>query len=189
MLYKYLQFKSTTGETFRRHINIDSGYKYLTTDTIRNSENPVSDVYYSDEDPTSPNYMRYLAKLEQYSNSSSSTFRDIGLDESERKLLGYFIDILKEKPVSWLKENWDLCPLCKTLYSGQTYGAGLSARALKSIVFSREEDDEVPEGNDEIVSGQPEEEPVDVARTVVVQLNIQRYMQFEPTDIDCPEGF
>ena len=34
-IYKYLQFKSTTGETFQRHINIDSGYKYLTTKSLK----------------------------------------------------------------------------------------------------------------------------------------------------------
>lgn len=72
-LYKYLQFKSTTGEQFQRHINIDSGYKYLATDTIRNSENPNSNVYYSENDGIP--YMRYLGKLAEYSNGSV----DIGL--------------------------------------------------------------------------------------------------------------
>lgn len=33
-LYKYLQFKSTTSEEFEKHINIDSGYKYLTTESL-----------------------------------------------------------------------------------------------------------------------------------------------------------
>lgn len=61
-LYKYLQFKSTTGEVFQRHINIDSGYKYLTTDTLNKSENTNSHVYYT-ETESEPGYLRYLTKL------------------------------------------------------------------------------------------------------------------------------
>ena len=33
-LYKYLHFKTTTGEVLPRHVNIDSGYKYLTPESI-----------------------------------------------------------------------------------------------------------------------------------------------------------
>jgi hypothetical protein len=47
-IYKYLQFKSTTSETFQRHINIDSGYKYLTTDSLKNSDHELNYYY----DPT-----------------------------------------------------------------------------------------------------------------------------------------
>ena len=49
-IYKYLQFKSTTSETFQRHINIDSGYKYLTTDSLKNSDHELKYYY----DPTDP---------------------------------------------------------------------------------------------------------------------------------------
>lgn len=40
-IYKYLQLKSTTSETFQRHINIDSGYKYLTTDSLKASDHAL----------------------------------------------------------------------------------------------------------------------------------------------------
>ena len=66
-IYKYLQFKSTTSETFQRHINIDSGYKYLTTDSLKNSDHELN-YYYdpTDEQSTSEHpepikpYLRYL---------------------------------------------------------------------------------------------------------------------------------
>ena len=48
-LYKYLQFKSTTSETFQRHINIDSGYKYLTTNSLKKSDHDLK-YYYDPED-------------------------------------------------------------------------------------------------------------------------------------------
>lgn len=72
-LYKYLQFKSTTGEIFQRHINIDTGYKYLTSDSILNSENDASHVYYSEKDVNDgiPDYLRYLSRLEDYANNLS----------------------------------------------------------------------------------------------------------------------
>lgn len=44
-LYRYLRFKSTTGETFKKHINVDMGYKYLDSDTIGVA------AYYRDNDP------------------------------------------------------------------------------------------------------------------------------------------
>lgn len=47
-IYKYLQFKSTTSETFQRHINIDSGYKYLTSDSLKKSDHELKYYY----DPT-----------------------------------------------------------------------------------------------------------------------------------------
>lgn len=66
-IYKYLQFKSTTSETFQRHINIDSGYKYLTTDSLKNSDHELN-YYYdpTDEQSTTEHpepikpYLRYL---------------------------------------------------------------------------------------------------------------------------------
>ena len=48
-IYKYLQFKSTTSETFQRHINIDSGYKYLTTNSLKKSDHSLK-YYYDPED-------------------------------------------------------------------------------------------------------------------------------------------
>ena len=70
-LYKYLQFKSTTSEHFARRINIDNGYKYLTTETLRKSENKASNVYYDENDEIAglahaPKYLRYLNKLKEY---------------------------------------------------------------------------------------------------------------------------
>jgi hypothetical protein len=44
-IYKYLQFKSTTSETFQRHINIDSGYKYLTSESLKASNHNLN-IYY-----------------------------------------------------------------------------------------------------------------------------------------------
>lgn len=72
-LYKYLQFKSTTGEIFQRHINIDTGYKYLTSESILNSENDASHVYYNEKDVNDgiPDYLRYLSRLEDYANDLS----------------------------------------------------------------------------------------------------------------------
>lgn len=106
-LYKYLQFKSTTSEMFQRHININSGYKYLTTESLLGSDNDASDVYYSDSDAVG--YLRYLAKLSEYANGTVN----IGLTDNEKKLLGQFISIVEKEPVEWLDKNWDLCPLCR----------------------------------------------------------------------------
>lgn len=48
-IYKYLQFKSTTHETFARHVNIDSGYRYLTTQSILGTDNLSGrHAYYDD---------------------------------------------------------------------------------------------------------------------------------------------
>ena len=64
-IYTYLQFKSTTTETFPRHVNIDTGYKYLTTSTILKSDNKAgrkpyfNDIDEGDDIP----YFRYLLKI------------------------------------------------------------------------------------------------------------------------------
>lgn len=106
MLYKYLQFKSTTSETFQRHINIDSGYKYLDTETILGSDNEASGVYFYGGDEVK--YLRYLDKLKGYKN-----FR--GLTSDEKAVLSKFIDILtKNLTWDWRMENWNLCPLCQS---------------------------------------------------------------------------
>ena len=77
-LYKYLQFKSTTSEEFEKHINIDSGYKYLTTESLLRNDHVeyrngdvVKSVYYDDND-TIP-YLRYMSKLREYLNSDILT--------------------------------------------------------------------------------------------------------------------
>lgn len=112
-IYKYLQFKSTTSETFQRHINIDSGYKYLTTDSLKNSDHDL-DIYYDLEKDSKENvekhYLRYLKKLKEYANSTSAD-SGIGLTTSEKEVLKEFCDILSKQTLDWLDKKWDLCPL------------------------------------------------------------------------------
>ena len=105
-LYKYLQFKSTTGEMFRQHINMDSGYKYLSTDSLLKSDNPTT-AYYSPDDEV--DYLRYLAKVSEYVNGENPP--NIGLTSSEETVLQKFCGILGKKAESWIYRNWDLCPL------------------------------------------------------------------------------
>ena len=106
-LYKYLQFKSTTKETFQRHINIDSGYKYLTTDSLLDSDHSIG-VYYSDNDEKKPikDYLRYLTKLSTYENSPL-------LSAPENEVLKRFLAILSNTAHKWLSSKWNLCPLCE----------------------------------------------------------------------------
>lgn len=120
-IYKYLQFKSTTSETFQRHINIDSGYKYLTTDSLKNSDHSLN-CYYDLEQDASDNvekhYLRYLKKLDFYLNGEDVDGEhrdppDIGLNDDEKDILREFCDILSKQTLSWLDEQWDLCPLLK----------------------------------------------------------------------------
>lgn len=114
-IYKYLQFKSTSKELFQRHINIDSGYKYLTSDSILKSDNPESakagnGVYYREEDfldnPGIKPYLRYLTKLDSCKNASF-------LNSSEKKVLEQFINTLSKKAENWLELQWNLCPVCQ----------------------------------------------------------------------------
>lgn len=111
-IYKYLQFKSTTSETFQRHINIDSGYKYLTTESLKNSDHGLK--YYYDPDDEKKlhikSYLRYLKKLNEYVNSTSSD-SGIGLTAAEKAILKEFCDILSKQTLDWLDKKWDLCPL------------------------------------------------------------------------------
>ena len=104
-IYKYLQFKSTSNETFQQHINIDSGYKYLTTETLYRNDNPNSWTYFTDDDPVP--YLRYLTKLHSYLGSTI-------LSEEENVVLGQFLKVLSRKPAEWLQKNWNLCPLCES---------------------------------------------------------------------------
>lgn len=111
-LYKYLQFKSTTGEVFHRHINIDSGYKYLTSDSIYNSDNTSArTVYYNDAGTDKISYLRYLSKIRAYKNSPpyAGFFTTY-----EEKMLERFIAIITRKEMDYIKKSWDLCPLCNS---------------------------------------------------------------------------
>ena len=116
-IYKYLQFKSTTSETFQRHINIDNGYKYLTIDTLKKSDHGL-DIYYDLEKDSEENvekhYLRYLQKLKEYANSTPSD-SGIGLTPSEKAILKEFCDILSKQTLDWLDEKWDLCPLLQRM--------------------------------------------------------------------------
>lgn len=107
-IYKYLQFKSTTSETFQRHINLDSGYKYLTTDSLKKSDHDLG-IYYdpNDEVEGSKDYLRYLTKLKTYEDNE-----DV-LDENERAVLKEFNLVLSKQTMDWLDKKWDLCPLLK----------------------------------------------------------------------------
>jgi hypothetical protein len=109
-IYKYLQFKSTTSETFQRHINIDSGYKYLTTDSLKNSDHELKYYYDEESDANTKKYLRYLKKLNEYVNSTSSD-SGIGLNAAEKAILKEFCDILSKQTLDWLDKKWDLCPL------------------------------------------------------------------------------
>ena len=103
-IYKYLQFKSTPTETFQRHINLDSGYKYLTTDSLKKSDHDLG-IYYDPEDEAGKDYLRYLTKLKTYENN-----RDV-LDENELVVLKEFDNVLSKQTMDWLDKKWDLCPL------------------------------------------------------------------------------
>lgn len=109
-LYKYLQFKSTTGEVFQRHVNIDSGYKYLDTETILKSDNcnvgGTNKLAYYDESLEFP-YLAYLAKLNQYAGSDSDL-----LGPDEKKLLRQFVEVVTKGNADWVYKNWELCPIC-----------------------------------------------------------------------------
>ena len=107
-LYKYLQFKSTTGEVFHRHINIDSGYKYLTSESILNSDNGAGrEIYYNDKGDDKVPYLRYLDKLKDYKAWNKLT-------GPEKEVLGHFIAIISRKEMEQVRQSWDLCPLCKS---------------------------------------------------------------------------
>ena len=127
-IYKYLQFKSTTSETFQRHINIDSGYKYLTTDSLKKSDHDLG-IYYDPEDEEGKNYLRYLTKLKTYENN-----RDV-LDENERAVLKEFNLVLSKQTMDWLDKKWDLCPL---LQRASEKIDELSPRKLMSKLLARD---------------------------------------------------
>ena len=105
-IYSYLQFKSTPQETYQRHINLDSGYKYLTTNSLKGSDHDLG-IYYDPEDEVegSKDYLRYLTKLKTYEDNEKV------LDENERAVLKEFNKVLSKQTMDWLDKKWDLCPL------------------------------------------------------------------------------
>lgn len=107
-LYKYLHFKSTTSEVFAKHINIDSGYKYLTSETLKTRNDNLEASTYFDENDSVP-YLRYLAKVESYVRNRSNT---AGLTEDESAVIDHVLDILSMSAPDWIHSHWDLCPLC-----------------------------------------------------------------------------
>lgn len=136
-LYKYLSFKSTTGEKFARHVNIDNGYKYLTTNSLLGNQNSKNaGVYYDDRDTASeePTYLSYLNKVKTYVDSR----RDVDFTSSELAILKNAINLLSSKQYSWKNTSWNLCPFCvsKTLLSR----TGKMSRAIED---SSEEYDRV----------------------------------------------
>lgn len=135
-IYRYLQFKSTTGEKFQRHINIDTGYKYLTSSTILNSDVASGRrPYYNDigEGDSVP-YFRYLLKLQECLDDDH-----IGLTESEREILGKFIATIKVKAPGWMSldserfaSRWSLCPLIE---DDSTFSSLISSDSSRSILM------------------------------------------------------
>lgn len=148
-IYKYLQFKSTTGEVFQTHINIDSGYKYLTTTTLRlnqnfetgDGNNPISNIYY-DQNIEGPDYLMYLNKVRQYLNKANF------FTDDEKSVLGKFISILTHSAGDWLSKNWDMCPLLE------------STKDRDKTEESFSEEVEEVEGGEEgdVIGGEPSEE-------------------------------
>lgn len=117
-IYKYLQFKSTTGETFQRHVNIDSGYKYLATDSLKNSDHELGyyyDLEQDSQDGVEKHYLRYLNKLrgclDETDISTNPPVNPYGFTKDEYEVLGQFCEILSKETLGWLGKKWDLCPI------------------------------------------------------------------------------
>ena len=165
-IYKYLQFKSTTDEVFQRHVNVDCGFKYLTTETIQNSNNKVSGCtpYYDDNSP-GEKYLMYLNKLVQYIKGSTWSQSNSILTQAEDKVLGEFVEVLKNGSSDWLSSNWDLCPLLDEVRRR-----------------SRAADDDYDETDEPVVP---------VPGAVFVYFNLKPYMTFTTEDVnvaEAPEG-
>ena len=103
-IYEYLQFKTHTGCTYPRHVNVDNGYKYLDTESLLGSDHEVG-VYYDPSD-RGKDYLRYLHVLDKYANDSGFGFTDY-----ERAILTEFCQVLKYTTFDWISETWDPCPL------------------------------------------------------------------------------
>lgn len=177
-LYKYLSFKSTTGESIQRHVNIDSGYKYLESESIIGSDNPNSHVYYNEDDEVP--YLRYLTKLKTYLRKNQ-TF----LTPNQYDVLEEFIEVLSKKDEDWLRTQWDLCPVCKELRRE----AKLKSRWVEVIPNEPEEvEEDNPDGTSTVVEDEeppPEEFHV---RRINLYFNLEPYMEFGTLNMDAGEG-
>lgn len=178
-LYRYLNFKSTTGEVIQKHVNIDSGYKYLTTDSLNGSENEESHVYYSPDDEVP--HLRYLAKLNTYLDSGMLT-------ADERRVLGQFIEVLKTTPPDWLEKAWNLCPLC-----GETSAREAVNKLMLRSFAKRAAEDSAEETAEEDTDGEDsnEEDEKDVEQTKVVMfdLKLPDGTTWNPNMDNLPKGF
>ena len=105
-LYRYLQFKSTTGERIKRHINVDMGYKYLDSESLAENGNSL---YYYDGDE-GKKYLRYLNRIGKYTDWDLESF---GLAPDEIAVFKKFKSLLAEKTRSYIEGlEWNLCPKC-----------------------------------------------------------------------------
>ena len=169
-LYKYLKFKSTTSEIIQKHINIDSGYKYFTTDALKKSDNPESNkagngIYWNDDDTGGPKYLRYLTKLQKYYDDNVPF-----LTAHERGVLGNFLIVLGKKSAQWLDWHWNLCPLCQTEYKNPASSTPVLRTAKK--LASR--------GVEARAAG----EDVDYYQnSIQINMNLNPYMTFASGDI------
>ena len=100
-IYEYLQFKATTTESMEKHINFDVGFKYLTTDSILDSDNGIVSYY----DPMAGGHSYYIDKVASYLGSS-----DV-LDDDEKEVLEKVVGMLRKLPQDHLDKKWNLCPL------------------------------------------------------------------------------
>lgn len=144
-IYRYLQFKSTTGEAFQKHINIDNGYKYFKTESLLESDNKDSSVYYDDrksddEDEDEygykPKYLSYLKKLiDDYLKPEQSV-----LDSDEKEVLNNAVSVLKKSAPNWVTDDWDLCPA----HQQPKTSKNLMKRMALSAPLKRDADEEDP---------------------------------------------
>ena len=123
-LYKYLQFKSTTGETFQRHINIDCGYKYFDTASLLKSENALNTTDYpraywnydgAGRD-SAVEYKRYLDRIREFLIPQNP--ENAYLTEHEITVARQFYHMLQWKSKEsggqdFFDKKWDMCPLCE----------------------------------------------------------------------------
>lgn len=176
-LYKYLSFKSTTGEAIQRHVNIDSGYKYLDSESIIGSDNPNSQVYFKDDDDVP--YLRYLTKLKSYLRPAQSL-----LTPNQYDVLQEFIEVLSKRNEDWLETQWNLCPVCRQLQQEE--------RMLKSRwveVLPNEDEPSAPSTPEPEPSTPPadEEEPLR-KRRINLYFNLEPHMEFLAEDVDVGEN-
>lgn len=83
-LYDYLHFKTTSDDVIQSHVNFDNGYKYLTDESLSQSENPITHLY-CDRGSRTP-YLPYVSRLLKYiadSRDSSSELHGVLDDQDE----------------------------------------------------------------------------------------------------------